>query len=315
MGTDLCRSNFGMDDILIMKEVTMKRNKTIYKIMTVATIALSLTSCVKDEFYDTPHPDYGRITVSTDWTERGKGVPTPERWAISIGDYTAEETGSTHEVRQLYEPGDYRLIAYAPANGITVAGTTASVSAASRERGNAFISGSPDWFFANVQEIIVEKDREHSFIASMCQEVRQLTLLIEQTGNMAAAIEDITGSLSGAAGTLDFATGTYGGVSDVELHFTKVTEGADAGKWKATVRLLGIAGDVQRLSATVRYACDNPQPVIIESDLSEVLAGFNTDKTAPLVLGGTMVETPVAGGMTAIITDWEEVNAGNVDAH
>lgn len=36
---------------------------------------------------------------------------------------------------------------------------------------------------------------------------------------------------------------------------------------------------------------------------------------ASLTLGGTMVETPVAGGMTAIITDWEEVNAGNVDAH
>lgn len=277
--------------------------------------ATSLTSCVKDDLYDTPHPDHGRITVSADWTERGEGVPAPEKWAISIGDYTAEETGSTHEAERLFEPGDYRLITYNPAVGITVAGTTATVSAASGERGNAFISGSPDWFFANVQEITVEKDREYAFTAAMHQRVRQLTLLIEPTGNTAAAIENIAGSLSGAAGTLDFATDTYGGVSDVELDFTKITEGADAGKWKATVRLLGIVGDMQRFSATVTFAGGNPQPLAIESDLTEALAGFNTDKTAPLALGGSMVEIPVAGGMTATIIGWEEVDAGNVNAH
>lgn len=293
----------------------MERNKTIYKIMAVAAIAMSLTSCVKDELYDTPHPQHGKIAVTADWTERGEGVPAPGKWAISVGDYTAEETGSTHEAERLFEPGDYRLITYNRADGITVAGTTATVSAASGERGNAFISGSPDWFFANVQEVSIEKDREHAFTAAMRQQVRQLTLLLEPAGNTAAAIENIAGSLSGVAGTLDFATGTHGNPSDVELDFTRITEGADAGKWKATVRLLGIAGDVQRLSATVRYADGNPQPLTIESDLSEALAAFNTGKTAPLTLGGTMVETPVAGGMTAIITDWEEVNAGNVDAH
>lgn len=292
----------------------MERNKTIYKIMAVAAIVLSLTSCVKDELYDTPHPDYGRITVTADWTERGEGVPAPGKWAISIGDYTAEETGITHEARQLFEPGVYRLITYNPAEDIAVAGTTATVSAASGQSGNAFISGSPDWFFANVQEITVEKDREHAFTSAMRQQVRQLTLLIEQVGNT-AAIENIAGSLSGAAGTLDFATGTHGNPSDVELLFMKIAEGADAGKWKATVRLLGITGDKQRLSVTVTFAGGNPQPVTIESDLSEVLARFNTDKTAPLTLGGTMVETPVAGGMTATIDKWEVVNVGNIDAH
>lgn len=275
----------------------------------------SLTSCVKDDLYDTPHPDKGKVAVTADWSNRGEGVEIPGLWRVVIGDYTAEETGSTHEAERLFEPGDYRLITYNRADGITVAGTTATVSAASGERGNAFISGSPDWFFANVQEVSIEKDREHAFTAAMRQQVRQLTLLLEPAGNTAAAIENIAGSLSGVAGTLDFATGTHGNPSDVELDFTRITEGADAGKWKATVRLLGIAGDVQRLSATVRYAGGNPQPVNIESDLSEVLARFNTDKTAPLTLGGTMVETPVAGGMTATIDKWEVVNVGNVDAH
>lgn len=292
----------------------MERNKTIYKIMAVAAIALSLTSCVKDDLYDTPHPDYGRITVSADWTERGEGVPAPEKWVISIGDYTAEETGSTHEAERLFEPGDYRLITYNPAVGITVAGTTATVSTASGERGNAFISGNPGWFFTAVQEISIAKDREHLFTATMRQQIRQLTLIIEPTGNTADAIENIAGSLSGVAGTLDFATGTHGTPWDMELHFTKITEGTDAGKWKATVRLLGITGDVQQLAATVTFAGGNPKPVNIESDLSEVLARFNTDKTSPLTLGGSMVDAPGEAGITATIDKWEEVDAGNINA-
>lgn len=282
----------------------------------------SLTSCVKDDLYNTPHPDKGKVAVTADWSNRGEGMDIPGLWRAVIGDYTAEETRHTHEAERLFEPGDYRLITYNPADGITVAGTTATISAASTvsaaasgERGNAFISGSPGWFFANVQEITIEKDREHAFTTAMRQQVRQLTLLIEPAGNTAAAIENIAGSLSGVAGTFDFATDTYGGISDVELDFKKLTEGADAGKWKATVRLLGIAGNVQRLSATATYAGGNLPPATIESDLAAALAGFNTNKTVPLTLGGTMVETPVAGGMTAIITDWEAVDAGNVDAH
>lgn len=221
--------------------------KIIYIPAIITVAALSLASCVKDDLYDTPHPDKGKVAVTADWSSRGENVEIPGLWRAVIGDYTAEVTGSTHEAERLFEPGDYRLITYNPADGITVAGTTATISAASGERGNAFISGSPDWFFAGVHEITVEKDREHAFTAAMLQQIRQLTLLLEPAGTVAAAIEDIAGGLSGVAGTLDFATGTYGGVSDVELDFKKITEGADAGKWKATVRMLGIAGDTQRL--------------------------------------------------------------------
>ena len=36
--------------------------------------------------------------------------------------------------------------------------------------------------------------------------------------------------------------GTHGTPLNVALAFAKVTEGANAGKWAATVRLLGVAG-------------------------------------------------------------------------
>ena len=279
---------------------------------TILTLALLLTvgGCVKDELHDTPHPDTGKITVTADWTDRGEGVDIPVSWHIVMGDYTGTETGATHSPDYLFNPGNYTLAAYNIPEGITVSGTTAAVAAAD----GGFIVNTPGWLFTSVQEVEIEADTDYSLTAVMHQQVRELTLMIEPAGDAADRIESIGGTLSGAAGTLDFATGTHGTPSEVELHFTKITEGDDAGKWMATVRLLGIAGDAQRLTATLTYTDGNPQPTSLNSDLTSALNSFNDGKTAPLTLGGTIAETPGEAGFTGEITDWETVDGGGVDA-
>ena len=171
-----------------------------------------------------------------------------------------------------------------------------------------FISGTPGWLLTSVQEVTVEADTDYELTAEMQQQVRQLTLVIEPTGDAADRIKSIEGSLSGAAGTLDFATGTYGAASDVAMHFTRITEGSDAGKWTATVRLLGITGNTQTLTATLTYADGNPADTSLESDLTAALQDFNSDKTVPLILGGTIAETPDEADFTAIIEDWKPGN-------
>lgn len=286
--------------------------KTIYIIRycVAAALTLAATSCVKDELHDTPHPDYGKITVTADWSDRGGGVDIPAEWTVTMGDYTGTETGATHSPDYLFKPGGYTLAAYNIPEGITVSGTTAAVNAAD----GGCIVNTPGWLFSSVQEVAIEADTDYSLTAVMHQQVRKLTLMIEPTGDAAERIESIEGTLSGAAGTLDFATGTYGTPSEVELHFTKITDGDDAGKWMATVRLLGIAGNLQRLTATLTYTDGNPQPTALESDLTEALADFNDGKTAPLTLGGTIAETPGEAGFTGEITDWETVDGGEVDA-
>ena len=273
-------------------------------------LTLAATSCVKDELHDTPHPDYGKITVTADWSDRGEGVDIPAEWTVTMGDYTGTETGETHSPDYLFKPGGYTLAAYNTPEGITISGTMATVAAAD----GGFIVNIPGWLFSSVQEVAIEADTDYSLTAVMRQQVRQLTLMIEPTGDAANRIESIEGTLSGAAGTLDFATGTYGTPSEVELHFTKITDGDDAGKWMATVRLLGIAGNFQRLTATLTYTDGNPQPTALESDLTTALADFNDGKTAPLTLGGTIAETPGEAGFTGEITDWETVDGGGVDA-
>lgn len=286
--------------------------KTIYIIRycVAAALTLAATSCVKDELHDTPHPDYGKITVTADWSDRGEGVGIPAEWTVTMGDYTGTETGATHSPDYLFSPGNYTLAAYNIPEGITISGTTATVAAAD----GGCIVNTPGWLFTSVQEVAIEADTDYSLTAVMRQQVRQLTLVIEPTGDAANRIESIVGTLSGAAGTLDFATGTYGTPSEVELRFTKITDGDDAGKWTATVRLLGIAGNLQRLTATLTYTDGNPQPTALESDLTTALDGFNDGKTAPLTLGGTIAETPGEAGFTGEITDWETVDGGGVDA-
>lgn len=279
---------------------------------TILSLALLLTlgGCVKDELHDTPHPDTGKVTVTADWADRGEGVDIPASWHIVMGDYTGTETGATHSPDYLFNPGSYTLAVYNPADGITVSGTTAAVAAAD----GGCIVNIPGWLFTSVQEVAIEADTDYSLTAVMRQRVRELTLVIEPAGDAADRIETIEGTLSGTAGTLDFATGTHGTPSEVELRFTKITDGDNAGKWTATVRLLGIAGDAQRLTATLTYADGNPQPTSLNSDLTTALNGFNDGKTTPLTLGGTIAETPGEAGFTGEITDWETVDGGGVDA-
>lgn len=284
-------------------------NKTRYIIGIATAATLLLTSCIEDELFNTPHPDHGKVVVTADWSNWGEGVDIHTSWEVNIGDYTGTETSATHAPDYLFEPGNYTLVAHNLANGIAVSGTTATVATTN----GSFITANPDWLFTAVQEVTIDTDTDNKFTATIRQQVRELTLIIEPRGDAADRIESIEGKLSGAAGSMDFATDTHGTPSEVELSFTKITSGADAGKWTATVRLLGIAGNAQQLTATLTYTDDNPRSHLLESDLTASLADFNTDKATPLTLGGTIAETPTEAGFSATITDWEKVTEGPID--
>ena len=292
----------------------MTNKELLISAYSAAAPLLAATSRVKDELHDTPHPDYGKITVTADWTDRGDDVNIPAEWTVTMGGYTGTEIGETHAPDYLFAPGSYTLAAYNTPENITVSGTTATVAKAHGDAADLFISNAPGWLMTSVQEVTVEADTDYELTATMHQQVRQLTLVIEPTGDAADRIESIEGSLSGAAGTPDFATGTYGAASAVVLHFHKTNESEDVRKRTAPVRLLGITGKTQTLTATLTYADGNPADTDLESDLTEALADFNADKTVPLTLGGTIAETPTEAGVEAGITGWEKIDGGGVDA-
>ena len=125
----------------------MKARQYIYMMGMAAAVLLS--SCVKDTLYDTPHPDYGKIAVTADWSARGEGINIPATWTVSMGDYTGTETSATHAPDHLFAPGSYTLAVWNPAEGITVNGTTATIAAATGTRAgtDAFVNNAPGGFF------------------------------------------------------------------------------------------------------------------------------------------------------------------------
>ena len=276
-----------------------------------------LASCgAKDPNYNTAHPDHGTVTLTTDWSRRGTGIDIPASYTVQAGDYSTTLDGTTNRIDHLFEPGAYRTYIYNTPEQVSISGTTATVAAVA---GNwdgvgAFVAASPGWLFTCALDAIIEKDTEYELTAAMQQQVRQLTLVVEPTGGTTDRIESVEGYLSGAAVTLDMDRGTHGTPSNVALTFTKITSGADAGKWSATVRLLGVAGTAQQLTAQIRFSGNSPQPVTLTSDLTAMLATFNADMTKPLALGGTVAETPTGAGFTATITDWTQVTGGPVTA-
>lgn len=277
---------------------------------------LLLGSCdVKDPIYNSAHPEQGTVMLTTDWSHIGGGIALPESYTVKAADFLTVVSDAANTLDHLFEPGTYEFYVYNTPEHITVTGTTVTVSSASVSVAQAgtFINNTPGWFFSGSAKALIEKDKEHRLTAAMQQQIRQLTLIIELTGGTAARVEEITATLTGVAGAFDFKNGTYAASSSVTLAFSKITDGADAGKWKADVRLLGILGSQQLLTGTILFT-DNTPTDNFNSDLSTSLTSFNNDKRNPLKLDGTVVETPTEAGFTSTIKEWEIVERGPVIA-
>lgn len=279
-------------------------------ILAAAATALLTASCVKDTLYNTPHPNHGKITVTADWSARGEGIDIPATWTIAMGDYTGTETAATHAPDHLFAPGSYTLVAWNPAEGITVSGTTATVAPASgSQTTGAFIDNAPGWFFTHAEQVSIEKDTDYPLTAAMQQRVRELQLELEVTQGRPELIQSVTATLSGIAGAFDMARGqTTGEPASTVFSFTR-----DGSRLTADARLLGTMGTVQTLVLDIVFT-DGGRTQRTEVDLTEAMKDFNDDMTTAYRITGTL-ETPV--GMeecNAEITGWESVEGGDASA-
>lgn len=279
-------------------------------ILAAAAAALLTASCVKDTLYNTPHPNHGKITVTADWSARGEGIAIPATWTLSMGDYTGTETTATHAPDHLFAPGSYTLVAWNPAEGITVSGTTATVAPASgSQTTGSFIDNAPGWFFTHTEQVTIEKDTDYPLTAAMQQRVRELQLELEVTQGRPELIQSVTATLSGIAGAFDMARGqTSGEPASTVFSFTR-----DGSRLTADARLLGTMGAVQTMVLDIVFV-DGGRTQRTEVDLTEAMKDFNDDMTTAYRITGTL-ETPV--GMEegkGEITGWESVEGGDASA-
>lgn len=285
--------------------------KRVIKLQLVGAVAIAtlLAACdVKDPIYNTAHPADGKITLTTDWSQIGEGLTVPESYKVCVGDYTTTVSGTTNTIDNLFAPGTYRMLVYNTPENISFDETVASAGT----HGDTY---APGWLFSYSAEVTISKDTDHAFTAVMKQQVRELTLVVEPTGDAADRIESIMGILDGMTGKFDMENETYLSPIALFLDFSKIADGPDAGKWSSTMRTFGFMPERSKwLELEISYKDDYPAMQTAKSDLTETLAGFNDNKREPLTLGSTIVETPTEAGFTATITDWTVVEGDPVVA-
>ena len=277
--------------------------------MMAASLLLALSafaSCVKDDLHDTPHPDKGVAAVA---------ITLPQ--GMSQDDYTVEIDGTTAEGREgrctvsdPLPPGEYTVLAYNTPQGFTIADGIARVE---RTDGTAraltdFINPLPDYLYSGTERITIVADDTLRMNLGVAQRVRDLYIELTVTEGDPERITGITGTLAGVAEAYDLWNGTlYGEAVSTRPAFTRSGD-----KVLADLRLLGIMGDAQTLTVTLTFTDGLSQTV--ESDLTEVLAGFNNDMEQPFTISGNL-ETPTGAGMGGCtITDWLPGGGGSGNA-
>lgn len=284
----------------------MKSNHHTFIIIYRAVLAAVLfTSCVKDELYDTPHPDRGAVVVTTDWYGKSHEADIPQVYALSIGGLEQEASGETNVLTRLLSPGRYTLTAYNKPDQITITGNTASVNATQA----GHIHPTPGYLFASVQEdISVLADDTIYVTAQMKQLVRRLDLELSATEGDYSRVLSATATLSGMASAVDITTGERSMAAQVTNTFRQ-----DGNKFTLYFRVLGIVpAEAQTLTVDITFNNGDTQRIM--SDLGNAMDKFN-DGTEPMRLTGNLL-LPVEAGVTgANITGWNEVEGGNGDAN
>ena len=282
----------------------MKSNRHIFITYTAVLAAISLASCVKDELYNTPHPNSGAVVVTADWSDRNSDADIPQTYILSIDGQEQEASGETNVLNRLLSAGKYTLAAYNKPDQVTVANNTASVNATSAKH----INPMPGYLFASVQDINVVADDTLRVTARMKQLIRRLNLELTATEGDYSRVQSATATLSGVASVADMATGERSAAAQVTNTFRQ-----DGNKFTLFFRLLGIVTtEAQTLTVDITFNNGDTQQIV--SDVTESMKNFNNE-AEPIKLKGNLllpVEATVTG---ATITGWNEVDGGAGDAN
>ena len=282
----------------------MKINRHIFITYTAVLAAISLASCVKDELYNTPHPDSGAVVVTADWSDRNSDADIPQVYILSIDGQEQEVSRETNVLNRLLSAGKYTLAAYNKPDQVTVANNTASVNATSAKH----INPMPGYLFASVQDINIVADDTLRVTARMKQLIRRLNLELTATEGDYSRVQSATATLSGVASVADMATGERSAAAQVTNTFRQ-----DGNKFTLFFRLLGIVTtEAQTLTVDITFNNGDTQQIV--SDVTESMKNFNNE-AEPIKLKGNLllpVEATVTG---ATITGWNEVDGGTGDAN
>ena len=276
--------------------------------MAAAAIALSLTSCVKDELFDTPHPDKGAVVITTEWVEALAESDIPASYFLSMDGGAAKQTNEkTFIYPDLLTPGEHSLLVYNEPKGLTLSGKTATVNLLP----DGTAESMPGYLFSAEQKLEVLQDDTLRVSIPMIRCVCPITMNLALSGENTGKIAKIEASLSGISGSMDIQSGAIGAenltIKPVVGQASAKTRAYTEGKIELKCRVLGI-NKAERQMLTVTVTMEDGYVSTITSDLTEYLKDLNADMK-PIELDGT-VEAPQDGHFSGTIEDWKPGNGG-----
>lgn len=294
--------------------------QAIYNIIMVCAAALLLlVGCVKDDLYNTPHPDKGAVKVTTDWNERSSDAILPDSYILRIGTQEQTVSGETNAFNTLFAPGGQDLLVYHNAEGITISGTTATVNT----RADGTLEPAPGYLFSAFATLEIVKDDTLQVVVPMLQHIRHLTLTLKLNPGDEQRIGSTAATLTGIASAVDLAAGTIA-ATDGKIVAPAFVLGTDATlapgtrssgqpALSANLRLMGAATGEQQL-LTLEITLTDGKVQTVTTDLTESLKNFSTGSMEPLALDATL-QLPAEAEISATITPWKEVNNGDINVN
>lgn len=281
---------------------------TIYRMtFALAAALLSLTSCVKDELFNTPHPDRGALILTPDWTNRSTTCPAP-------ADYTVLHTCCTPEVctlpatdsrchPSLFTQGTHTLVAHTSADHISIDGLTATIATAT----DGGIHHMPGYLLTAALDADIIRDDTTRLTIHMHQRLRDLNIEFTITEGDPTQIAAATGTLTGVAPAFDLARQTLTGTpSTARLTFTR-----SGSKLTASARLFGFITSAPAFTLDILFT-DGRTQTIRNDRFADAVKDFNLDMTAPLTLSNRL-HLPIEAGMDATIDHWNPGNSSGED--
>lgn len=279
------------------------------RLLLFATVLGLLAGCVKDDLYDTPHPDKGAIVVQLDWSGISPDA-IPDNYVLNVDGKEQTASGTTAVVEQLVEPGEHTLLIYNRPEGITIEGDVASVdevtATAKTRAAEVFIQPLPGYLIALSEILHVQADDTLKIAVNPKQYVRQLELELTVTEGDVERVASVTGTLEGVERSVNLQTGErLGTAARVRTGFALHPD-----KFTGRFRLAGIH-PVEKQLLTVLITFTDGRTETVVSDLTEQMNGFY-ETNDPLQLTGNL-RLPIKAGVSATITDWQPGNNGGED--
>lgn len=276
--------------------------------------AATLTACIKDDLYNTPSPSQGSIILTTDWTQRGEGIPVPTGYTVEAASSTFILQAQETAIPALFAPGDITLLGYNLPEGVSIANGTATVARTTAD--GSLQRPDPGMLFGGTAVTTVIADDTVRVSLPMRQLFRRVQFELTITGGDPERITGIEARLEGAAPSVNISTGEVAGETinaaagnavAVQIPFVRT-----GNKLTAAIQMPGIIATApQRTVITLAFTDGKRQTA--ETDVSEAFANFNANRLTPLRLSGSLYapEGAEAGGS---ILKWTDVQGGDVDA-